>query len=236
MTPTLNDLLDTYWRHAAEREPALAAALEREARAIAETGGLARAARAGERAPDAALGDSHGDRIRLSDLWCDGPLVLLFYRDRGCAFCTLELRAWQRALPALRAAGGRLLAVSPQDEQAIALMRERDRLEFQMVADAGNAIARRWGVLHEVAPAMHEAYAAAGVAVGEAGGLAGAVPLPAVFIVGTDGRIGWAHVDPSWRRRAEPGDVVARVAALGGRRTAAPALTPPPVRRRAASP
>lgn len=217
MTATLNALLDTYWRHAAERMPALAEALDREARAIAASGGLARVPRAGDRAPDAVVPDAPGGRVRLSDLWRDGPLVLLFYRDRGSAFCTLELRAWQRALPALRAAGGRLIAVSPQDEQAIALMRERDRLAFHMVSDTGHALARRWGVLHEVAPAMREAYAAAGVAIGDEAGDAGAVPLPSVFVVGRDGRIAWSRVDPSWRQRAEPADVVARVAALGGR-------------------
>jgi peroxiredoxin len=215
VTATLAALLDTYWRHAAERAPALADALEREARAIAASGGLAGVPRPGERAPDAPLPDAPGGRVQLSDLWADGPLVLLFFRGRGCAFCTLELRAWQRALPALRAAGGRLVAVSPQDDRSISLMRERDRLEFHMVGDADNALARRWGVLHEVAPAMREAYAAAGVPLGAACG--GAVPLPAVFVVGADGRVAWSHVDPSWRRRAEPDDVVARVAALGGR-------------------
>lgn len=215
MTATLAALLDTYWRHAAERAPALADALEREARAIAASGGLSGVPRPGDHAPDAPLPDAPDGRVRLSDLWAGGPLVLLFFRDRACAFCTLELRAWQRALPALRAAGGRLLAVSPQDERAISLMRERDRLEFHMVGDADNALARRWGVLHEVAPAMRDAYAAAGVPLDDA--CRGAVPLPAVFVVGSDGRVAWSHVDPSWRRRAEPDDVVARVAALGGR-------------------
>lgn len=217
MTPTLNALLDTYWRHAAERMPALADALEREARRIAASGGLARVPRVGERAPDAPLPDAPDGRVTLSDLWRDGPLVLLFYRDRACAFCTLELRAWQRALPALRAAGGRLLAVSPQDEQAISLMRERDRLAFHMVSDTGHALARRFGVLHEVEPAMREAYAAAGVALADGSGPGGAVPLPAVFVIGTDGHVAWSRVDPSWFRRAEPDDVVARVAALGRR-------------------
>jgi peroxiredoxin len=216
VTTTLNDLLDTYWRHAAERAPAFAAALESEARRIAESGGLARAPRAGERAPDAVLHDAPDGCRRLSDLWVDRPLVLIFYRDRGCAFCTLELRAWQRALPALHAAGGRLVAISPQDERAIALMRERDRLEFSMVADTGNAIARRWGVLHEVAPTLRDAYAAAGVPVGGPDGRNATLPLPAVFVVGIGGRVDWSHVDPSWRRRAEPADVVRRVAALGG--------------------
>jgi hypothetical protein len=38
-----------------------------------------------------------------------------------------------------------------------------------------------------------------------------------VYLVGRDGRVEWAHVDANWRRRAEPAEVVARLAALTGR-------------------
>ncbi|RPH41414.1 MAG: AhpC/TSA family protein [Burkholderiales bacterium] len=212
---TLNDLLDTYWRHAAERSPALAAAVEREARALLASGRLERAMRVGDTAPDIVLPDASDGRVRLSDLLRTGPVVLAFYRGRWCTFCTLELRAWQRVLPDLRALGAHLIAVSPQDEHEISLMRERDRLELHMVSDADNGIARRFGIAHEIAPELREAYAQAGM-VRPACGTASdwSLPLPAVYLIGTDGRVAEAWVDADWRHRAEPAEVVERVAAL----------------------
>lgn len=219
----LNVLLDSYSRHTAERAPALAAALDAEARSLVESGRLARAVRAGEIAPDFELPDGPDGRVRLSDLLRDGPVVLAFYRGRWCSFCTLELRAWQRALPEIRALGARVLAISPQDDHEIAKMRERDRLEFQMVNDADNAIARRYGIAYQIDRAdatLRDAYAAAGLADahGGSGGVPGGaptLPVPAVYLIDRDRSVAWAHVDPNWRRRAEPAEVVRRLADLG---------------------
>lgn len=215
---TLNDLLDTYWRYAAERAPALAAAVDREARTLLASGRLERAVRVGDSAPDFVLPDASDGRVRLSDLLCSGPVVLAFYRGRWCSFCTLELRAWQRVLPDLRALGAQLIAVSPQDEYETALMRERDRLELQMVSDPGNEIARRFGIANEISPELRQAYAESGMARPACGSAPNwSLPLPAVYLIGTDGRVAWSHVDADWRRRAEPAEVVKRLAALRGR-------------------
>lgn len=212
---TLNDLLEAYRRHAAERSPALATAVEHEAHALLASGRLGRAVRVGDTAPDVLLPDACAGSVRLSDRLRDGPVVLAFYRGRWCSFCTLELRAWQRVLPDLRALGAQLIAVSPQDEHETALMRERDRLELQMVSDPGNGIARRFGIANEIAPELRQAYAEAGMARPACGsGMDWSLPLPAVYLIGTDGRIAWSHVDADWRRRAEPAEVVARLAAL----------------------
>ncbi len=37
----------------------------------------------GDAAPDLALTDDEGQRVRLSDLWANRPLVLLFVRHFG---------------------------------------------------------------------------------------------------------------------------------------------------------
>ena len=57
-----------------------------------------RALKIGDRAPDLALPDALDKRVRLNDLWCHGPLVVVFYRGGWCPYCNLMLRAWQRAV------------------------------------------------------------------------------------------------------------------------------------------
>ena len=72
------------------------------------------ATRVGDAAPDFALPDQHGRPVRLGDRLALGPVAVLFTRGGWCPFCTILLRAWADALPALQEAGGDLLAVSPQ--------------------------------------------------------------------------------------------------------------------------
>jgi len=214
--PTLNALLDAYRGYTTTAEdPAVTAMFRQEAEAIRRSAPPAAAARPGSIAPDPALPDSPGHPIRLSDLLRDGPLVVKFYRGRWCPYCTLDLRAWQRVQPELRALGARLLTISPQSEQEVALARERDRLGFQIVSDTGQSIARAFGVAYEVTPPVRSLYRAAGIQLERVDGApAWTLPLPAVFLIGTDRRIAWSHVEPDYRRRAEPGEVLARVAAI----------------------
>jgi peroxiredoxin len=214
--PALNALLDAYRGYTtADEDPAVSAAFRQEAEGMRNGAWLHRVARVGAVAPEVALPDSPDRRVCLSDLLCDGPLVLKFYRGRWCPYCTLDLRAWQRALPDLRALGAGLLTVSPQTETEVALSRERDRLGFQIVTDSGNAIARAFGVAYEVVPPIRRLYESADIHLDRVNDAAAwTLPLPAVFLIGTDRRIRWSHVEPDYRRRAEPGDVLARVAAM----------------------
>lgn len=210
-TPPLAALLDAY-RGYADADPVSSAVFAREAALMRSPDRLARRLRTGDPVPDLPLPDAPDGPPRLSDLWRDGPLVLKFYRGRWCPYCTLDLRAWQRALPELRARGTRLVAITPQEAPEIALTRERDRLGFRIVSDPGNRIARAFGIAYEVDPevrALYEGFGLSGSQVDPAG--TWTLPLPACYLIGTDGRVEWAHVDVDYRRRAEPADLVARL-------------------------
>jgi peroxiredoxin len=52
------------------------------------------------------------------------------------------------------------------------------------------------------------------------------VPLPATFVIGRDGRVVLAHVEPNYHRRLEPAAVVAALAALNAGAMPKPALHP----------
>jgi hypothetical protein len=62
----------------------------------------ARALKVGDRFPPLSLPDQLGRPIDLATLAAEGPLVVTFYRGGWCPYCNLELRAYQKALPAAR--------------------------------------------------------------------------------------------------------------------------------------
>ena len=47
---------------------------------------------AGDPAPDLEMPDASGDSVRLSDLWTDGPAMVLFWRHFGCS-CGMDRAA-----------------------------------------------------------------------------------------------------------------------------------------------
>ena len=163
----------------------------------------------GDRAPDFALPDQHGRIVRLADRLAMGPLVILFIRGGWCPFCTLTLRAYQAALPAMQAAGADLLAITPQPGGICSAVAERDLLAFPVLSDQGNAVAEQYGVAYALAPALQALYMRLGHDLPRINGTGDwRLPLPATFIVGTDGLIVRADVQPVAHRRLEPSAVV----------------------------
>ena len=163
----------------------------------------------GDAAPAFALPDQHGRVVRLADRLALGPLVLLFFRGGWCPFCSLTLRAYQAALPKMHAAGADLLAITPVPGNRCMAVAERDLLAFPVLSDQGNAVADEYGVAYELAPALRTLYARLGhdlPNINRTGDWR--VPLPATFIIGADGRIVHADVQPVAHRRMEPAEVI----------------------------
>jgi len=212
----LNELLDAY-RCCTETDlpPAERSVLLHELDELRRAEWLGKSLRAGDLAPDFVLPDCAGAGARLGDALRDGPIVLKFYRGRWCPFCTLELRAYQRLLPEIRALGAELIALSPQNEQETAFNRDRDHLRFPMLTDVDNCIAGQFGITYEVTDELRRLYESTGMDLTRTNAASTwTVPLPAVYLIAQDRRITWSYVDPDYLHRAEPETVIAELRRL----------------------
>ena len=163
----------------------------------------------GDLAPGFGLPDQHGTIVRLAERLENGPLVVLFVRGGWCPFCTLTLRAYQAALPAIQAAGADLLAITPQPASSCNAVAERDLLAFPILSDHGNAVADAYGVAYDLAPALRSLYARLGHDLPRLNRTGNwRVPLPATFIIGADGQVTHADVQQVAHRRMEPSEVL----------------------------
>lgn len=163
----------------------------------------------GEAVPRFALPDQHGRLVRLEDRLAHGPVVLLFIRGGWCPFCTLTLRAYQAALPAMQAAGGDLLAITPQPLGSCGALAERDLLSFPVLSDCNNTVSDAYGVAYDLAPALRDLYRRLGHDLPRVNGTGDwRLPLPATIIVAPDGTVVQSHVEPVAHRRLEPEVVV----------------------------
>lgn len=182
---------------------------------LAGAGLQASALRVGQQAPDFVLPDASDRSVSSTALRAAGPVVLTFYRGGWCPYCNLELRAWQTFLPALTALGTRLAAISPQTPDASWNTAQTNALGFPVLSDQGNQVARRFGLVFTLDESLRQLYPALGIDLSAHNGDgSGELPVPATYLVGSDGRVVDVWLDTDYRRRPEPAAVIARIRAI----------------------
>ena len=137
------------------------------------------------------------------------PIVVLFYRDGECPVCKAALRAYQRRLPTFRAAGARVIAISPETREAALVTAQTSRLDFEFLSDADGTVARRFGIAYEVRSTTQDvaAESRSGDSMQNP-----ALQVPASFIVGAKREIVAASDEA--RGMLDPDDVVATLRQL----------------------
>jgi peroxiredoxin len=161
---------------------------------------------AGAPVPDVTLPDAMGRPVRLRDLL---PAVFVFYRGGWCPYCNLQLRAWQRELPALAAAGYRMVAISPENPDAALSTAEKNELAFPVLSDAEGAAARGFGILYELPADLKALYQSFGHDLGARNGVGWSLPVPGTFVAGADGRLLFGRAEADYRLRVEPAEAMA---------------------------
>ncbi len=210
MNPTLaTQLADFKAGFATRATPARLATMENTTAALRASGIEQTALRVGRRAPDLSLPNARGEPVRLSDLWQSGPAIITFYRGGWCPYCNLELRAWQQLLPDVHRRGGRLAAISPQTPDNSLSTQEKNELAFEVLSDSSLQASRGFGIAFDRPPELVDLYISVGhdLPTTNGNGL-WVLPVPATYVVGTDGIIRFAHVEVDYRNRAEPADVL----------------------------
>ncbi len=213
---TLSDKLTEQKAQFVAKAPAEVATVFDAGVAALEASGLAsRALGLGAVAPSFTLQGATGSAVSLESLLASGPLVLTFYRGGWCPYCNLELRALQGVLGDLTDAGASLVAISPQIPDESLSTAEKAELDFEVLSDPDNELARRFGIVFTIDDATKEIYAKSNHPIERVNGSGSwELPIPATYIIDRDGTIAYAFVDPDYRKRAEPADILASLLGL----------------------
>jgi peroxiredoxin len=181
-------------------------AFSREQSALAAAGPPSGLLPLGAPIPDAALLDVHGAPTTLNSEIAGRPAVIVLYRGAWCPYCNLALHTYQRELlPRLREHGAVLIPVSPQKPDGSLSMQEKNALEFPVLSDPGNSIARALGVLttpSTEALAAQQEYGLELTATNADG--TAELPMPTTVVLDTAGHVRWRDVHPDYTTRSEP--------------------------------
>jgi peroxiredoxin len=163
----------------------------------------------GAKAPAFELADHDGKMFSSSVLLAKGNLVLCFIRGRWCPFCVGQMEAMNLIVPQIQQAGATLVAISPQTVKQSFFMHDQHKLRFPLLSDAGNKIARQFGLTYRVPQLQEAIYRRAFVNLPFTNGdESWELPIPATYILDRDATVLYASANEDYTERPEPADIV----------------------------
>lgn len=185
------------------------------AKHLNDSGALAGALKQGETFPDFELPNTNGRLVTRADVLQAGPAVIVFDRGAWCPYCTTALTALGRVAPQIRAAGASLVAVTPEVAGGGKRVQQASGIDFEVLCDVDSVLAMQCGLVFPVSDTLRAGYLARGIDLQKLyGNDSWMLPAPATFIVGNDARVARVSLDPDFRYRLEPSEILAYLAEL----------------------
>ncbi len=159
--------------------------------------------------PDFTLLDASGKSVAGTDLLKQGNLVMVFYRGAWCPFCNKYLHTLQGKLAEIKAAGGNLVAISVENAETSQMVSKKQSLEFTVLSDPKLNLARKFGIVYELAPEINEKYIGWGLDLVKNNGTEKPeLPLSATYIISQTGKILYAYLEPDYKKRVQPKEII----------------------------
>jgi len=164
----------------------------------------------GTTAPDFTGETYRGTTVRLSDLYLNGPVVLIFYRGAWCPYCNLHLKAFQGKFTEFKDLGVTILAVSVDKPQYAQKTVQDDALGFEVISDPGAEILEKYNVIYRVPPDLANKY------LNEykidlqihSGRNDHIIAVPATYVIDKTGKIVFAYTNEDYKVRTQPQEII----------------------------
>lgn len=163
----------------------------------------------GTTAPQIEAKDNDGQHFSLAKQLDSGPVIVVFYRGQWCGYCNKHMSAIQDSLSLLTDAGATIVAITPEKSQYIEKTKRKSGAEFSILFDENHRIMDDWKVTFTMDEKTRKRYKGYGINVNKASGNEDfALPVPATYIVGPDGRIEGFHFDEQYKYRMPVKDML----------------------------
>jgi len=181
---------------------------------LQQTGAGDTAPKLGEPMPPFMLPDDTGRLVDLNQILSRGPVAISFNRGHWCPYCRINALALSEVQEQVREAGAQIVAITPERRRFTAALKNEANAPFPILTDMDNGYALSLNLAIWVGAEMETLIAGAGWDVPSyQGNSTWMLPIPATFVVGTDGRIVARNVDPDYRRRMDIDELLAALKA-----------------------
>jgi peroxiredoxin len=188
--------------------PDVVAGIHRATEELIASGAGQRALKAGDQAPAFVLPDADGHPTSSRDLLLRGPVVVTFYRGIWCPYCTFDLQALEAARPQIEARCASLIAISQQTPANSRKSQRQNGLGFPILVDKGGSVAAQFGLRWNLPDHLRDIHKRLGADLTQFNGEdSWTLPMPARYVIDTNGTVAYAEINPDYTRRPEPSDV-----------------------------
>jgi peroxiredoxin len=198
-------------KYASMLKPEFAARMERHIEELRSNGSADQILKPGRKAPAFVLKDQNGNVVSSTGLLAGGPLVVSFYRGTWCPYCNEEIRALDDAYAQIREAGAELVVLTPQSAANAKEYRDKHPVAFPVLVDEDQTVAAAFGLVYTFPDYLMELYKNVFGNDLSLINVSGTwqLPIPARFVIASDGTIVDVKTDPDYRYRPDPSETVA---------------------------
>jgi len=158
----------------------------------------------GMQAPEFRALDVDGEAIEFDPDELERPVVLTFYRGGWCPYCNMHLAELRKTDDELKEMGFHVWFMSPDRPELLSEGKD-SQFGYRLLSDPGMNAAQAFGIAFRLDDETFERYAGFGNNLNErSGDDHQALPAPATFIIGTDGKVQFAYVNPDYSVRLAP--------------------------------
>ncbi|WP_425628729.1 peroxiredoxin-like family protein [Cellulophaga lytica] len=176
--------------------------------AIVATQFLENAVNVGDKIIDFTLKNALGECTNLQSVLDNGPVILTWYRGGWCPYCNITLQYLQNSLPEFKKYGANLLALTPELPDKSLSTSEKHDLQFEVLSDVGNKIAKQYGLVYKLTDALSEIYQNKLGLKNYNGDDSSELPITATYVIDAKGIVQYAFLDADYRKRAEISEII----------------------------
>ena len=183
-------------------------AVDRLVARLEKQGAGAMAPAPGDVMPAFLLPDDEGRLVSLAEILLKGPAVITFQRGHWCPYCRLNAIGIVEAQQEIAVLGGHVVAIMPERRRYAKAMKAVVGAKFPFLTDMDNGYALSLNLAIWIGAEMERLMGVAYDLPNYQGNASWFLPIPATFIIGTDGIITDRFVDPDYRRRMDIDDLI----------------------------
>ncbi|MBS4536960.1 redoxin domain-containing protein [Clostridium sp. D2Q-11] len=158
----------------------------------------------GDQMPSFQLKNTEGNIISSKELLEEGPLILIFSPGNLTLNSNLELQSYQESLPEIHKLGANLVIISQDSRENIEKVIEDNLLEYEILIDENNEMARKIGLVTHLDKKLSDVYKKLGIRLLRDKDNLLELPIPATFVVDTDSSIILSYIDMDYTNRLSP--------------------------------
>ena len=160
---------------------------------------------AGMQAPDFNVRDVEGNAFEFKAGQQDKPVVLTFFRGGWCPYCNLHLSEMRLAEKQLEEMGFDIWFISIDKPELLLESLADPEIGYTIYSDSSLDATRAFGLAFRVDDELNKRYLTHNIDLEKASGEKHHVlPAPATYIIGNDGIINFAYINPDYKVRLHP--------------------------------